>query len=204
MNIATEDPARLSTVDLVRLAQGGEDAAREALFARYSERVLDVVRVRLGPKLRTWLESGDILQETLAEALRSLERLEMQDPSSLIRWLSGIVEHRIQARLRHHGALKRSAEREVELEPAVAAETRRVPRPDREAARREERDTVAECLSTLAEHEREVVLLRDYAGCDWATVADQCDLPSPDAARMLHARVLTRLGRLLRERGMDS
>ena len=46
-------------------------------------------------------------------------------------------------------------------------------------------------------------LLRDYAGADWRTVADECGAPTANAARMMHARALTRLGALLRARGLS-
>src|SRR5262245_19923726 len=106
----------LSTTDLVRLAKEGEKGAREEVFSRYSERVLDIVRARLGKRLRTSLESRHILQEAFSDALAGLERFEMQDGSSLIRWLSTIVEHQIISKASYYNAEKRSAEREVPIE----------------------------------------------------------------------------------------
>src|SRR5262245_59971238 len=96
------------TIELVRRAQAGERAAGEELFVRYRERVLVIARVRLGAKLRGTLESNDILQEALLEAVRGLERFQMDDESSLIRWLARLVEHRITARASYQTAAKRA------------------------------------------------------------------------------------------------
>jgi hypothetical protein len=48
-----------------------------------------------------------------------------------------------------------------------------------------------------------VALLRDYAGTPWEEVARELGLQSPAAARMMHARALTKLGALLRARGVE-
>jgi DNA-directed RNA polymerase specialized sigma24 family protein len=58
---------------------------------------------------------------------------------------------------------------------------------------------VQAALAQLSERHRELILLRDYAGSSWEAIADELGLPSPDAARMLHARALVKLGALLRK-----
>jgi RNA polymerase sigma-70 factor (ECF subfamily) len=201
---ATEAP----TVELVRRTQQGEAAAREALFARYGGRVLAIARARLGARLRANLESGDILQEALLEALRGLERFEMRDESSLVRWLAQLVEHRITARASYHDASKRDAP-VVPLEgergagqPGALELAARQPGPATVIALREDSDAVQSALAELSERQRELVLLRDYAGASWEEVAKAVGAPSPAAARMLHARALARLGALLRARGL--
>ena len=62
---AEPDLMELSTVELVRRLPDGDSDVREALFARYRERVLIIARARLSPGLRTKVDSGDILQEAL-------------------------------------------------------------------------------------------------------------------------------------------
>jgi len=196
------------TVELVRRAQQGDAAAREALFARYGGRVLAIVRARLGAKLRGALESGDILQEAMLEALRGLERFEMREESSLIRWLAQLVEHRITARASYHGASKRDApvvplEGEPSAGGSLASElSARQPGPATELESREASDSVQSALAELPERQRELVLLRDYAGESWDEIAKTIGAPTPAAARMLHARALVRLGALLRQRGL--
>ena len=198
-----------TTVELVQRAQAGDLLARDALFARYSDRVLAIARVRLGAKLRGALESTDILQEALAEAVRGFERFEMRDESGLIRWLAKLVEHRITAKASYHRAAKRAATVvSLEQDRREGGKTRTLeikadsPTPSAELARREEQDAVQQALAELPERHRELILLRDYAGSSWDEIAAEVGAPSAAAARMMHARALTKLGALLRARGL--
>ncbi len=190
------------TVELVRRTQQGDAAAREALFARYGGRVLAIARARLGAKLRGALDSGDILQEALLEALRGLERFEMRDESSLIRWLAQLVEHRITARASYHGAAKRAAPL-VPMEGARELASHHAG-PATELELRESSASVHSALAELPERQRELVLLRDYAGASWDEIATSIGAPTAAAARMLHSRALVKLGELLRKYGVGA
>ncbi len=199
-------PVEAPTRELVQRAQGGDPAAREELFARYSGRALSIARVRLGARLRGVLESTDILQEALAEAVRGLERFEMHDESSLIRWMALLIEHRITARASYHGAAKRAVA-SVSLDDQTRGDQTEelelpsnLPSPSTELVTREREDAVHAALAALPAHYRELVLLRDYAGASWDEIAREVKAPSASAARMMHARAVARLGALMRER----
>lgn len=198
----------MPTIDLVREAQGGQTAAREELFQRYSDRVLGIVRARIGPRLRRNVESGDIAQEALIEALQSLDRFETRGESSLIRWLATIVQNRISARAKYFSAERRSSAREIALDglgnehDSSIDPPARVNTPSLEVRNAEEQGLVEECLHELPENYRELILLRDYAGSPWEEVAESVGAASPDAARMMHTRARTQLGKLLQSRGM--
>lgn len=212
MSAGGHAPSGPTTVELVRRTQAGESEARDELFRRYGPRVLVIARTRLGARLRRQLESDDILQEALLEALRGLERFEMRDESSLIRWLAQLVEHRITARASYHGAAKRSAriaslgeDSTISGAPDSDGPSRDPsalhPGPRTELEQGEESAALQAALAELPERQRELVLLRDYAGVSWEEVAQEVGAPSAAAARMLHARALVRLGALLRARG---
>jgi len=198
----------MPTIDLVREAQEGQKAARDELFQRYSDRVLGIVRARIGPKLRRNVESTDIAQEALIEALTSLDRFETRGESSLIRWLATIVQNRISARAKYFGAERRSSAREVALDghgsdnDSSIDPPARVNTPSLEVRNAEEQGLVEECLHELPENYRELILLRDYAGTGWEEVAESIGAASPDAARMMHTRARTQLGKLLQARGV--
>jgi RNA polymerase sigma-70 factor, ECF subfamily len=191
-----------TTEDLVAAAQGGREEAREALFARYRPRVLAIARSRLGHDLRRALDSQDLVQEALLEAAVGLERFEWRGESSLIRWMARLLEHRAIAQADRIGAQKRDVRREIPLEaddsssslvgPEASSES-----PLRAAERAEDEELMHAALDRLPLHQREVIVLRDYAGCSWEEVAAELSLPSPDAARMLHVRALAKLGKLL-------
>ncbi|MBL8862953.1 MAG: sigma-70 family RNA polymerase sigma factor [Planctomycetes bacterium] len=198
----------MPTIDLVREAQSGRGEARDELFQRYSDRVLGIVRARIGPRLRRNVESGDIAQEALIEALQSLDRFETRGESSLIRWLATIVQNRISARAKYFSAERRSSAREIALDglgpehDSSIDPPARVRTPSLEVRSQEEQGLVEECLHELPENYRELILMRDYAGSSWEEVAEQVGAASPDAARMMHTRARTQLGRLLQARGM--
>ena len=60
------------TQRLVALAQEGDASALEQLCGVYAERVRRIVRFRMGPELRSQLESMDLVQEALIDAVKDL------------------------------------------------------------------------------------------------------------------------------------
>lgn len=197
------DRSLTRTHRLVQAAQAGDRQALEVLLLRYQERVRRIVRIRLGPVLRQQLESGDVLQQVLLDAFRSLDRYEPRDEAGFLAWLSGIVEHRLRDAADYHGADKRDAARVRPLDasgsvsPADALVDGGTTPPE-SAARSEAAQRLDACLSALPDAERELIVLRDYIGLSWGEIAERTGAPSPDAARMRHASVLIDLGRRLR------
>jgi RNA polymerase sigma factor (sigma-70 family) len=206
-------PSPEPSVELVRRAQAGDGSALNVLFGRYYERVLRIVRVRLGPGLRTQLDSCDAVQETFVAAVQGFDRFEMRDEGALIHWLATLAERRLRDTARRQGAAKRDAARvlalaelrralesgEIAVEPAGSA-----PTPGLLAARGEERAIVEEELAALAEPAREILLLRDVAGASWATVAERCGHRTERAARVAHAKAVVQLALRVRRRGIDT
>ena len=197
------------SLELVRRAQDGESVALNSLFGRYYGRVRRIVRARLGDGLRGRLDSEDIVQQTFVTAVLSFDRFEMRDEASLIHWLGKLAENEIRGAADHHGAMKRDQRREVawrtvrdamesgelELDPEGAE-----PQPSQEAVKREEVEAVEESLRALSSEYREVIFYRDYARASWAVVAESLGSPSPNAARMLYARALNEMRRLMKRR----
>ena len=66
-------PAAEDSFELIRRAQNGEEPAYDRLFERYYERVHAIVRKRLGPALRGDVESLDIVQDAMVDAVRCCE-----------------------------------------------------------------------------------------------------------------------------------
>ncbi len=200
------DPITRS-LDLVLRAQRGDEDALNRLIERYQARVLRIVRLRLGSKLRGKVESVDILQETFIPAVRSLSSFEMREEASLIQWLSRLAERQIIAAADYHGAKKRDQRKERPLAPASDdGPTAIVPlhlvdgregRPVDRLETSEERARIEGCLERLPEEHRELILLRNYAGMSWEAIAEETGRPSPAAARMMHARALVELGKLI-------
>lgn len=201
------DPITRS-LELVTRAQGGDRDALERLIARYRERVLKIVRLRMGRRLRECVESQDILQETFLTAVQKLESFEMREEASLINWLARLAENQIRAKADYHGAKKRDHERGARLDPSSGPPGARelgasATQPIDRLARDEEKRIVEECLAELDEEYRELILLREYMGASWEAVAEETGRPSAAAARMKHAVARIELGKLLRAAGVQ-
>jgi RNA polymerase sigma-70 factor (ECF subfamily) len=206
------DPVTRS-LELVQRAQEGDREALDHLLERHSARVLAIVRYRLGPRLRESVESGDILQETFLAAVKAFPSFEVRDEGSLIHWLAKLVERQIIAQADYHGAKKREAARRISLDrtsgnsgalsgsvPLLHADETTAPLEKLERA--EERAAVERALDELPGEYRELLLLRNYAGASWEAVAEATGRPSAAAARMMHARAMLELAKLLRQRGI--
>lgn len=199
------------SLELVLRAQQGDHDALNRLMERYYERVRRIVRLRMGAHLRRMVDSGDILQETFIAAIRSFENFEMREEASLINWLSRLAERQIIAAADYHSAKKRDQRRNVNISGAILdSQSVRIPlpapddatRPIGKAERSEEQQIVEECMEQLPEEYRELILLRNYAGASWEAVAEETGRPSAAAARMMHARALLELGKLVRAAGV--
>jgi RNA polymerase sigma-70 factor (subfamily 1) len=185
------------TLSLVRNAQDGDRKAFEALFERYYPRVRAIVRARMGAALRRRMETGDLLQWSMVEAIRSFEHYQVRGDAGFVHWLAGIVQNRIGAANRDAGRQKRDRGREVALEHVMhclATDSLRFepaisePLPVDRLVDEEQEELLSECLQELKESHREVILMRCYAGASWEETARLLGYPTADAARALYYR----------------
>src|SRR5689334_19257393 len=84
-----------SSVDLLLKAQSGDDEALNALLARYLPRLQRWARGRLPAGVRTMLDTGDLVQEAMINALRHLSSLEIHTDGALQAYLRRAVNNRI-------------------------------------------------------------------------------------------------------------
>jgi len=202
------------TLELVKQAQTGDRDALDRLFARYYDRVLRIVRIRLGMKLRRDFESGDILQDAFAVAVRKFDDFEMRDEAAFIGWMRQIVEHQITDKVDWQRAKSRDRAREVPIAGATSDEEDDQPRgfdpvadqtgPLGALAKGESREMVEARLAEIEPKYRDLILLRDYEGHSWDRIAELTNRPSPDAARMMYAKALVELGTRIRQHRDDS
>jgi len=163
-----------------------------------------IARVRLGQGLRQRMDSGDIVQETFIAALGAFDRFEVRDESSLLQWLSVLLENRIRDASDWNEAARRAAARERPLvvdgrSGAITMDLAAITlTPAESAAHSEQAEALEEALAALPEQDRELIVLRDYVGMTWEEVAQRLGRPSAAAARMAHGKVLLELGAHLR------
>lgn len=201
-----DDPTQ--SIVLVRRAQAGDEVAKNELFERYYPRVYHIVRGRMGGLLKRFMEPGDIVQETFGTAVRSFDRFEVRHEASLIHWLSRIAENKIRDAAAHLNTAKKDPGREVRLSGPhtdalssandiagrlVASTT---DAPDK-LVRMEAIEALHDALQELEEDQRELILLRDFAGGSWEFVAQELEKPSAHAAMEAYRRAKARLAQSL-------
>jgi RNA polymerase sigma-70 factor (ECF subfamily) len=195
-------PAEASLALLQRIQRGDESAWND-LYRRYRDRLLFAIRRRLGSELRSQLESEDVLQSVVREALTGLRDFTPDGDGALGRYLHVCVLNKIRKKAAFHGAQRRRGA--VPLTDSLAerlggrpggggglAELRYV---DDDRFLRLERE-----LQRLPEPMRTVVELRACEGRTNAEVAQDIG-KSEEAAKKLYQRAIARLGVMLADSG---
>src|SRR3989442_5251840 len=84
-----------SSVDLLLKAQSGDDDALNRLLARYLPRLQRWASGRLAVGVRTMLDTGDLVQDAVINALRHLNTFEIRTEGALQAYLRRAVNNRI-------------------------------------------------------------------------------------------------------------
>lgn len=103
------------TQQLVSLAKQGDRSALDQLCGVYGERVLRIIRLRMGSELRSQMESMDLVQDVLMCALRDLGDFTYTNEGDFLRWLGKIAENRIRDNLDKLHAGKRDIHKKTPL-----------------------------------------------------------------------------------------
>lgn len=189
------------TQELVALAKDGDSAAANQLCSLYADRVRWMVRLRMGKELRSKLESMDLVQETLVQALRGLSGFTYKTEGDFVRWLSKIAENELRGSLRKLHAEKRDMRREVRFDnyrsPASGAfvgtpELIRTTTPSLVTSRKEDFAKLEKALDGLKPEYREAIVLTKIEGLSYEQVGARLG-KSADAARMLATRAMAAL-----------
>jgi RNA polymerase sigma-70 factor (ECF subfamily) len=191
------------TFALVHRYQAGERRAGEELAERYYPRILRIVRVRLWSRLRGWTTPEDVVADVFVRVLGALPRFQERSDARFIDWVARLVEHEIVHQARKERGRREDAAHPSSIEvlgDALREHTRGL---STRLATAEEQRAVEECLTELPSAERDVILLREYAGASWAEVAAELGRPSVGAAEQLYQRARRALADRLRLRGVS-
>jgi RNA polymerase sigma factor (sigma-70 family) len=179
----TPDNDPESSVDLLLKAQAGDAEARNELLGRYLPRLERWASRRLPLGLRTMLDTGDIVQEAVINALPRLNTLEVRTEKAFEAYLKRAIKNRI------IDVYRRPRRQKVEPGTDLAARG-----PDQfdlvigaEALERYER-----ALESLKDDERQIIVMHVELGFDNSEIAAELG-KSTDAARMALTRALKRL-----------
>jgi RNA polymerase sigma factor (sigma-70 family) len=187
-----EDPDS-SVLLLARIREGDRDAL-DRLMAKHLPALQRWARGRLPRGVRDLEDTGDLVQETVLQTLKHLERFEYRREGALQAYLRQAVYNRIRMEIRR----QRSRPIRTELDPD---------RPDSMASPLEEAvgaeavEAYERALARLEPDDREAIIVKMEMDCTYAELAHALGKPSPDAARMALGRALLRLAQeMKRER----
>lgn len=166
--------------------QAGDAAALEALIARYRPRLVRWASGRLPAYARDLAETQDLVQETLVQAFRKIERIEIRGEGALQAYLRTVLLNAIRMELR------RVRRRPVgsELESGIESDDQS---PLEKAIGAQTLDRYEQALATLRESDQQLVVAHVEFGFSHQELAQAFDKPSPNAARMALQRALLQL-----------
>jgi RNA polymerase sigma-70 factor (ECF subfamily) len=192
------DLALKKTQQLVTMAQEGDDIALDQLCSVYGERIRRIVRFRMGPALRAQLESMDLVQETLIEAIKDLGDFTFSNDGDFLRWLSSIVENTIRDNVDRIHAAKRDVRRQVSLN-RIATHTNHpgldghlpaaTTTPSVVLSLREDLDKLEQAMDRLKPQYREVLVLAKIEGLSCKEIAAK-QKKNPAAVAMSLSRAI--------------
>jgi RNA polymerase sigma-70 factor (ECF subfamily) len=197
---------------LINEAKLGDKEALNRLFARYQNRVMRIVRLRLHPDLREKLkmQSMDIVQEVFIAALRKLNEFEPTSKGAFLHWLSKIVENFIRDQIDYFSAQKRhSPLKELPLDETLRTDSGSevkvseiIPSedtsPSQYASKKEIKGALDNLLLRLEDADREVIILYKLEELTFKEVA-QLYNKTEDAVRKQYHRALQKLISLVEE-----
>jgi RNA polymerase sigma-70 factor (ECF subfamily) len=199
-------------VELLRRARGGDDAARDELFEKCRSYVAIVARTRLESWLRAKADASDLVQQTLLEAHRGMDRFRGTTEAEWLAWLKQILNHNAADLVRRNRATgDRRGRREIPLDNQNYDDSRRFVRepsdpgesPSQLVLRREREIAVADAVAQLPQDYQDVIHLRNLQRLPFDEVAVRMGRSRP-ATQMLWMRALRRLEEVLNDRSLPS
>lgn len=157
------------TRELIDRARHGDRSARQRLLEQYRDHLRRMVSVRLDRRLASRVDPSDVVQETLVEAERRLDRYLVEQPIPFCAWLRQIAGDQIvDAHRLHVASQKRSVTREragpvlteessfALAEGLLADDTS----PSNRLIRREDQERIHGAIAALPPKDREVLVMR--------------------------------------------
>jgi RNA polymerase sigma-70 factor (ECF subfamily) len=173
------------TIDLLRAASAGDQSAWSELYARHRAVMRTLVQCQIPARLRSRLETEDVLQSAFLSAFQKLESFEYKGEASLEAWLKEIIRNKLLDRVRYHYAACRDPEREQEKPETKEIEEVKgedsSPLALLEAAERQTGILMA--LDKLSEREQAIIMMRHFDHLSFAEIAQKLGIPETTARR---------------------
>ena len=189
------------TQQLVTLAKQGDPYALNQLCSVYGERVRRIIRLRIGAKLRSKLDSVDVVQDALIQAIGNLENFSYRNEGDFLKWLCKIAENKFHDIFDKFHADKRYIGKEIPFK-REARQTERcsfgaagpigTTTPSVILSRKEALDKLEMALDELKDEYKEVIVLKKIEDLSYVEIAERLG-KSPEAVGMLLSRAMAAL-----------
>jgi RNA polymerase sigma-70 factor (ECF subfamily) len=199
----------LSVPELLEQARAGDAAARNRLFEMCRSYVAISAKAEMASWLRAKVDASDLIQQTLLEAHRGLDKFRGNTEAEWLGWLRQILAHNAADFVRQfHGVEKRKAAREVPLQTADESHGELQladggDSPSQIVLRKELQLQMADAIARLPEDYQQVIILRNMQRLPFDEVAELMGRSRP-ATQMLWARAVRKLQELLPNTGAGS
>lgn len=183
-----------STFHLLERVRAGDEAALEALFARYLIPLRRWASGRLPRWARDVSDTQDLVQETLINTFKKIEGFDSRGEGALQAYLRQALMNRIRDELRRFDRRGPAAAVDSQM---PAAE----PSPLEHAIGTQATERYERALARLRPGDREAIIARVELGCTYDELAQALGKPSPEAARKTATRALVRLAEEMKRAG---
>jgi RNA polymerase sigma-70 factor (ECF subfamily) len=177
----------------------------QTLLEQYRNYLSVLARVRMNRQLQAKFDDSDVVQETMIQANREFHQFRGTTEAALTKWLRAIMSTR-KAILTRHYLDRRCRDPKLEqqlrieldntstyMDRALRAGTST---PSEQAARREHAVLLADALTRLPEHHREVVILHHVEGRSLREAAELMNR-STTSVKKLWARAMVELRQIM-------
>ena len=161
----------VSTEELIRRFQQGQNRAFEALYDRFKDMVYRIALYTI----RDGAEAEEAVQDTFVDLLRALPSYRIQGPAQFETWLYRVTVNRCRSRMRRKpipSAEWEDVEEQLEQLPDEQADHD----PEDTALRQERALALWQAIDRLSESQRMVVMLRYEQGLSYRQIAEVLDV----------------------------
>lgn len=178
----------MQSAELIARCRRGDELAWEAFVKTYQGRIYAVAM----HYMRDHEEARDMAQETFVRVFHHLDTL--ADDRPLLPWLLRIARNVCVDRLRRLAVRTPAGGPPSEIGPEISDDT---PTPEERALAGSRERLLYRALGTLAEHYREILLLKEIQGLKLEEISELLDLPLGTAKSRSH-RAKLELARAVR------
>ncbi len=173
--------------------RAGKKTASDELFRLYRPLLMNWAHGRIPAMARSFLDTADVVQDTLVQALRNKKQLKAHSAGEFFCYLRQILINQIKQELRKN-------------KPFQVALTTQFNATEKLAYADDINTVMAydAAIEQLNEKQRQAVVMRIEFGLSHQEIADLTGRKSADAARVYIARAIKQLGQLMTCQNPDS